>query len=672
MKKYIFLICVFLLFTKCQKADTQNYSPKAVNGVLNLENWNIEKDGTVELIGDWEFYWNELIENTEEQKVFFENFDRDKIRYIPVPLEWQTHELNGSKLPEDGYAMYRLKVILPNSNLPLAFFMTDICTAYSLSINQVYHYGKGKVGKTKEETNPLLLYGNFPLKVNAKELEIVILVSNFHHGKAGLWNKITIGNPSQIDSLIHKSNSLRYFTIGALLIMGLYHLILFGLRSKDKSPLYFGICCIILVIRILSMEDRPIMNLFPDVSFLSIYKLEYISFYLAVPFFVLFVQTLFPDEFSKVLLRICLFFFIMGSVIVVFTGPKTYSTWLLLIMQILLLLFIVYSQFVLVLAIVRKRMGAASFLHGTIIFYFAIINDVLYGMNIIHTEHISTYGFLGFIFCQSIVLSIRFSNAFTMSEKLSDELTEKSETLLKTNIYLNVLKEGLETKVEERTKKLEEVYQKNLLEEQKVSKLKAEIYTIQERETLFFEIHDHIKGDIAELSILLEKMKYFEIPQDMSNQASLLIKKVSTSVKNRMLMLEDKELLEKDFSSGLQMSLLRRYTALNRRFIFEIEKLAETKLAFLSNDFKTAFYSITTEISNNDLKYGFGESFWIIDLLKSNELVLEMKSNSNYKQSKDTNKGHIGISRKVEQFGGILKESIEDGTYSIQIKFTVN
>lgn len=49
-----------------------------------------------------------------------------------------------------------------------------------------------------------------------------------------------------------------------------------------------------------------------------------------------------------------------------------------------------------------------------------------------------------------------------------------------------------------------------------------------------------------------------------------------------------------------------------------------------------------------------------------------MKSNSNYKQSKDTNKGHIGISRKVEQFGGILKESIEDGTYSIQIKFTVN
>ena len=136
--------------------------------------------------------------------------------------------------------------------------------------------------------------------------------------------------------------------------------------------------------------------------------------------------------------------------------------------------------------------------------------------------------------------------------------------------------------------------------------------------------------------------------------------------------MEDKELLEKDFSSGLQMSLLRRYTALNRRFIFEIEKLAETKLAFLSNDFKTAFYSITTEISNNDLKYGFGESFWIIDLLKSNELVLEMKSNSNYKQSKDTNKGHIGISRKVEQFGGILKESIEDGTYSIQIKFTVN
>jgi anti-sigma28 factor (negative regulator of flagellin synthesis) len=46
---------------------------------------------------------------------------------------------------------------------------------------------------------------------------------------------------------------------------------------------------------------------------------------------------------------------------------------------------------------------------------------------------------------------------------------------------LNSLKEGLEIKVEERTKKLEVAYHNDLIKEQKVAKLKAEIFTIQER-----------------------------------------------------------------------------------------------------------------------------------------------------------------------------------------------
>ena len=157
------------------------------------------------------------------------------------------------------------------------------------------------------------------------------------------------------------------------------------------------------------------------------------------------------------------------------------------------------------------------------------------------------------------------------------------------------------------------------------------------------------------------------MPTDISNQAGLLLKRVATSVKNRMLMLEDKQLLEEDFSKGIQMSLLRRYTALNRRFIFEMGELAENTLAFRSSEFKNSFYSIATEISNNDLKYGFGDSFWKIDFVESNQILLEMKSNSNYKESFDTGKGHIGIIQKVEALGGSLQEEITNGIYKIRI-----
>ena len=68
-----------------------------------------------------------------------------------------------------------------------------------------------------------------------------------------------------------------------------------------------------------------------------------------------------------------------------------------------------------------------------------------------------------------------------------------------------------------------------------------------------------------------------------------------------------------------------------------------------------------------DLKYGFGDSFWKIDLVEKDKILLEMKSNSNYNGSLDTGKGHIGISRKVESLGGTLLEEIDGGFYKIRI-----
>lgn len=51
---FIFLLC--LIVPSCAKAPIP--SPKAKNGIIDINNWNFEKDGTIELAGEWEFYWN--------------------------------------------------------------------------------------------------------------------------------------------------------------------------------------------------------------------------------------------------------------------------------------------------------------------------------------------------------------------------------------------------------------------------------------------------------------------------------------------------------------------------------------------------------------------------------------------------------------------------------------
>ena len=693
MKKQIIIVLFLLSLSDCKREANEKVAPTAVKGILDLrgsttltkhgstefipsgaevltnhEGWDFEKDGTVDLVGEWEFYWNELIENPEEQKAFFKNYDPSKIQYIPVPSEWQNIEVNGRKLPVDGYAMYRLKVLFKKGEAPISFYLTDYSFAYKLYINRILSYSVGKVGKSIEEMEPLLKYGTLNLREETpEELEIIVLISNFHHARAGMWNKITIGHFNQIDSYNKVSIARKSLTFGCLFIMGVYHLFLFSFRRKDKTPLFFGIFCIILSLRIILMEDRVILDAFPFIPFLIISKIEYLTFYTGLPFFLLFMYHLFQNEFSKYFLYPVLFCCFIAALCTIFLPLKYYSLHVFQLMEIIVLLSVLYTSYVFALAAIRKRPGAILVILGTSIFYIAVVNDLMYGVGIIRTTHLIPYGFLAFIFSQSAILSIRFSNAFTMSENLTVELKEKSNSLQISNTELTELKEGLEIKVEERTKKLEDAYQKNLQEEQKVSKLKAEIFTIQERENLFFDIHDHIKGDVSELGLLLEKIKTFEVPTDISNQASHLLKRVATSVKNRMLMLEDKQLLEENFTKGLQMSLLRRYTALNRRFIFEMGELAEDKLSNASNEFRNNFYSITTEISNNDLKYGFGDSFWKIDLVEKDKILLEMKSNSNYNGSLDTGKGHIGISRKVESLGGTLLEEITNGIYTIRI-----
>jgi hypothetical protein len=36
--------------------------PVASKGVLDLRQWNFEKDGPIDLTGEWEFFWKQLLE----------------------------------------------------------------------------------------------------------------------------------------------------------------------------------------------------------------------------------------------------------------------------------------------------------------------------------------------------------------------------------------------------------------------------------------------------------------------------------------------------------------------------------------------------------------------------------------------------------------------------------
>ena len=61
LKVFFLLLVPYLLLNFSCKESPVKKMPKAVNGILNLTDWDFENDGIVQLNGEWEFYREQLL-----------------------------------------------------------------------------------------------------------------------------------------------------------------------------------------------------------------------------------------------------------------------------------------------------------------------------------------------------------------------------------------------------------------------------------------------------------------------------------------------------------------------------------------------------------------------------------------------------------------------------------
>jgi hypothetical protein len=56
-------VIIFLFLTACNQINsTPQQPPEAIEGVLDLRDWDFEKDGSINLGGEWAFFWGELLQ----------------------------------------------------------------------------------------------------------------------------------------------------------------------------------------------------------------------------------------------------------------------------------------------------------------------------------------------------------------------------------------------------------------------------------------------------------------------------------------------------------------------------------------------------------------------------------------------------------------------------------
>jgi serine phosphatase RsbU (regulator of sigma subunit) len=521
MKKKIlsFLIILILFFLisfsgNCTKTQVKSDNlPQIQNGILDLTHWNFEKNGILELNGDWEFYWNDLVSAKVDQSSPESSIPP---KFMPVPSEWQEFGY-----PVLGYASYRLKILLPESIPRLSIDMRSIACSYEMYINGRLVSSQGKVGRTESESVDLLRYSSFEIDPNLiKEkstMEIIFHIANFHYVRAGLWDVVRIGESEEIERDEKQKFVLDLAVISCLFIMGLYHFGLFLNRKQDRSPFYFSLFCLLVALRTISINERMILDAILSFPFWAAVKIEYFGEYFAGFLFVKYVEALFPEDSYPRYSRFLYIFFIPTSLIVVLFPMNIFGR-VLIIVEIGILLTTFYLSFVLFLAVRAKRVGAKLFIFGFVILALVVAHDILKGKRIVFTPYMLGYGLLLFILFQATILSRKFAAAFSSSEQLASEL--------------KMLSQELEEKVKFRTIELEKSLEKiqSLKQQQdgdyfltslllrplnsnksKSDRVRIEFLSSQKKKFQFREWKEEIGGDICMANNIILKGKTYTV-----------------------------------------------------------------------------------------------------------------------------------------------------------------
>jgi len=441
--KYRILITAVLI-TVFLKTYAESNLFVAKKGIIELSYSNILKTNSLKLQGESEFYWNQLL----EPKDFNDSNKNLNPDYIQFPKSWTAHKVNGKKLPNTGYATYRLVIHKSADNVKTIYGLklSTVFSNYKLWINGSLVSEVGTVGTTKETSKPGFRYQDIPFILDpahdiTDKIEIIFQVSNFSHQRSGLHFPIYLGLYENLVDSTRWMDVLNLIILGIILVIGINHLSLYLFRKEDKSNLYFGIVCIVMILRNMTTGDRLITYLIPNINWELLIKLDNISGFGTIPLFALFFYTLFRQEFPKILKNIFVAIGLFITLFVALTPAILYGKFRILF-ELYILIGGLYVTFgILLKSTIRKRPYAVQTFLGMFILYATAINDVLSSMDIIQTAYIAQYGLVTFMIIQSITINKKSAQAIINNEELSVQLTAE--------------KENLESKIDERTRELQ-------------------------------------------------------------------------------------------------------------------------------------------------------------------------------------------------------------------------
>ncbi|WNS41560.1 ATP-binding protein [Paenibacillus sp. MMS20-IR301] len=403
-------------------------------GFLDLTQASLSKRPQ-KLQGEWEFYWHKLLspEDIRSRMAGGEMAER----YIYIPGSWLDYPLDGQELSGQGFATFRLVIELSGQdrNGRLALRLPTIFHAYKLWVNGELLAETGVVGEDKHGTTPHLATKLVFFQPKSDTVELVMQVANFHHKRGGITTDIELGDSSVLAAKTNLKVAGEMFITASLLVIGMYHLLLYVLRRKDRAPLYFGLFTLMFGIRSLLVGELMFTQLLPHFPWGLQFKIEYLILCLSGYIISMYFDCIFPDVLSR-WFRLGTRIVTSGLCLIVVVTPALIYSQLLLPIGMIVVLHMVYLMLGLAKAAVRRMEGALIFLLVSVVALVTVINDFLYFNEWSRIGNTSPLGLLIFTIAQLILLSSRYTRTATNEERIARELQEANHKLLEINSNL--------------------------------------------------------------------------------------------------------------------------------------------------------------------------------------------------------------------------------------------
>ncbi len=383
--------------------------PIIQRGLLDLTRYNFDNNTELALNGEWQFFWNQLIEPGEPTRKMPE--------IVSFPHLWS----DNTELGFFGYATYKIKILVPKVYPKLALTIPDMYSSYKLYIGDKLIAQNGIVATTKEKYSPNWLPITVPLdRFESETVDIILQVANFDHSKGGVRLPIVIGKEDVLQRDREIELGYAFVLTGSLIMGALFFLGLYSFGKQEKTILYFALFCLVYSYRIIGTELYPLHFLLPNLPWILAIKLEYISLYLSASLFGMFIKNLYPNETSKFIMDGINYTFLVFSVAALVL-PPFYFTSLINYFFAILSVYIVYTIYILVNARINKSVGSGFALASIAVVFVVFIYDLLeYFVILQENLFINFVGYISFFFLQSLTLSNRFSHTLNEAKETAE------------------------------------------------------------------------------------------------------------------------------------------------------------------------------------------------------------------------------------------------------------